>query len=118
MQVGAQDVSIVGFEALARWSSDEHGPVSPGVFIPLAEETGMILELGEWALRRACEDAVGWPRHIGVGVNLSPLQFKQTDLPKTVARILAESGLAPDRLELEITEGVLIDDDARAFETL
>ena len=117
-QVDAGSSAIVGFEALARWRSQKHGEVSPGVFIPLAEETGLILPLGEWVLRQVCRDAVGWPDPIRAGVNLSPLQFKRSDLPKLVAEVLEETGLDPHRLELEITEGVLIDDDERAFGTL
>jgi EAL domain-containing protein (putative c-di-GMP-specific phosphodiesterase class I) len=84
--------------------------VSPASFIPLAEETGIIMGLGEWVLRRACKDAVGWPSPVRVAVNVSPAQFKDRDLAKLVARILQETGLPAARLELEITESLLLKD--------
>jgi predicted signal transduction protein with EAL and GGDEF domain len=94
-------------EALVRWRHTR-GLVPPNQFIMLAEETGLIVPLGIWILRQACRDAANWPRHIKVAVNLSAAQFRQGDLSDIVARTLAETGLAPDRLELEITETVLL----------
>jgi diguanylate cyclase (GGDEF)-like protein len=98
------------FEALLRWQHPKRGMVSPMDFIPLAEEIGVIVPIGEWALRRACAEAVTWPNHIRVAVNLSAAQFKQPSLPFMVASALADSGLLPSRLELEITETVLLHD--------
>lgn len=103
---------IKGFEALVRWRSPLRGMVSPADFIPLCEEIGLIDALGVWVLRRACRDAAGWPSHLTIAVNLSPAQFKsrRIELVPTVTRVLSETGLAPTRLELEITENVLISD--------
>lgn len=112
------DGTIIGFEALARWRHSLHGFISPGVFIPLAEDSGLIIELGEAILRKACHEAVTWPNPLRVGVNLSPMQFQHGDLPAIVHSALLESGLAPHRLELEITEGVLIGDFSRALSIL
>ena len=109
--VDASSEAVTGFEALVRWDHPEHGPVSPSLFIPLAEEIGMIPELGEWVLRTACAEAAKWPKGITVAVNLSPIQFKSHALPSTVRSALGESGLAPERLELEITEGVFLSND-------
>lgn len=107
-----------GFEALMRWQHPVRGFVSPAEFIPLAEESGLILTLGEWAMRSACAAAAAEPRMGRVAVNLSPLQFLQPGLPQTIATILAETRLPPDRLELEITETTLMQDQARAQEML
>ena len=112
------DGEITGFEALVRWHHPRHGLVSPGVFIPLAEESGIIVELGEWILRTACREAASWPRPLNIAVNLSPVQFQHGDLAKLTHEILLETGLSPARLELEITEGVLIDDFNRAVSIL
>ena len=101
---------IAGYEALLRWTHPQRGPVSPGIFIPLAEEIGVISELGKWVLRRACEEAARWPEHIRLALNLSPVQFRSRDLAPTVAAILAATELPPHRLELEITETVLLDE--------
>lgn len=101
---------IIGFEALARWKHPQRGFVPPSDFIPLAEESGMIVEMGEWILREACREAASWPKPLQIAVNLSPAQFVHGDLVGLVHSILIETGLAPDRLELEITEGVLIED--------
>jgi diguanylate cyclase (GGDEF)-like protein/PAS domain S-box-containing protein len=109
---------ITGFEALARWNHPRHGLVPPSTFIPLAEESGFILELGEWILRTACGEAASWPRPLQISINLSPVQFQHGDLPHLVHQILLESGLAPSRLEVEITEGVLIGDFTRAVSIL
>ena len=108
----------LGFEALVRWHHPVRGMVSPGAFIPLAEESGLIIEMGEWILREACREAASWPKPLQVAVNLSPIQFRHGDLPSLVHAILLETGLAPQRLELEVTEGVLINDFARAVAIL
>ena len=101
---------ITGVEALVRWRHPERGMIPPGEFIPLAEEIGLILPLGEWAIREACRTAVTWPGSLRVAVNLSPVQFRNPGLVQVVVNALAESGLAPQRLELEITEGILLHD--------
>jgi diguanylate cyclase (GGDEF)-like protein len=100
---------ISGVEALLRWQHPERGMVAPTEFIPLAEEIGLIVPLGEWVLRQACAEATNWPTDISVSVNLSPVQFRYEGLVKTVSDVLAETGLSPNRLELEITESVLLD---------
>ncbi len=97
-----------GFEALARWHHPAHGQVSPAAFIPIAEETGLILPLGEWALRRACAAAAGWPNGLRVAVNLSAVQFRGQDLVSCVAGALDAAGLPAARLELEVTESALL----------
>jgi diguanylate cyclase (GGDEF)-like protein/PAS domain S-box-containing protein len=112
------DGEVTGFEALVRWHHPRQGPVSPAVFIPLAEESGVIMELGEWILRTACREAASWPRPLDIAINLSPVQFQHGDLASLVHQILLETGLSPARLELEITEGVLIGDFNRAVSTL
>jgi diguanylate cyclase (GGDEF)-like protein len=99
-----------GSEALIRWHHPVHGKIAPGHFISVAEETGLIVPIGEWVLRRACFDAVTWPEHLTVAVNLSPAQFRDSDIAETVADILHETGLPAERLELEITENLLIND--------
>lgn len=109
---------ITGFEALVRWHHPEHGLVSPADFIPLAEEIGLIVPLGEWVLNRACLDAASWPSPIRVAVNLSPNQFKNPDLVHSVFRALASSRLSPQQLELEITETVLLNDSETTLTTL
>jgi len=98
-----------GFEALVRWRHPVRGLVPPDQFIPLAEETGLIVPLGEWVLQRACEDATSWPAGVKVAVNLSPVQFKQADLFDVIRLALQSSGLAPERLEIELTESVLLE---------
>jgi diguanylate cyclase (GGDEF)-like protein/PAS domain S-box-containing protein len=112
------DGSIVGFEALVRWQHPSRGLISPGLFVPLAEETGVIIEIGEWMLRHACCEAAGWRRPLQIAINLSPVQFRHGDLSGLVHSILLETGLAPGRLELEVTESVLIDDFSRAVSIL
>jgi diguanylate cyclase (GGDEF)-like protein/PAS domain S-box-containing protein len=109
---------VTGFEALVRWHHPLQGMVAPGVFIPLAEESGLIIELGEWILRTACREAASWPRPLDIAINLSPVQFQHGDLPKLVHQVLIETGLSPSRLVLEITEGVLIGDFNRAVSIL
>jgi diguanylate cyclase (GGDEF)-like protein/PAS domain S-box-containing protein len=109
---------VIGFEALARWMHPVRGFVPPGDFIPLAEESGLIVEMGEWILREACREAASWPQPLQIAVNLSPAQFMHGDLVSLVHSILLETGLAPGRLELEITEGVLIEDFDRGLALL
>lgn len=112
------DGEIIGFEALVRWNHPTRGVVPPDQFIPLAEENGLIIEIGEWVLREACREAASWPRPLQVAVNLSPVQFQAGDLERCIHQILLETGLAPTRLEVEITEGVLIGDFTRALNLL
>ncbi len=100
--------SVSGFEALMRWNHPLRGMISPGEFIPIAEETGLIVPLGAWAIRKACEQATTWPEGLYVAVNVSPIQFQDGNLVATVAEVLAATGLAPSRLELEITETILM----------
>ncbi|HMB48356.1 MAG TPA: EAL domain-containing protein, partial [Afifellaceae bacterium] len=109
---------IFGYEALARWNHDYLGWVSPATFIPIAEENGLILKLGELVLRRACQIAATWPEPYAIAVNVSAVQIGHTDLAGTVRSALEDSGLAPERLELEITETVLIEDPDRALMVL
>lgn len=116
--VDARSGRITAAEALVRWRHPERGLVPPADFIPLAEETGLIGPLGQWVLRTACTQAARWPSHIRVAVNLSPAQFRDLRLAETVKAALTASGLAADRLELEITEGVLLADEDRTLATL
>ena len=109
---------ITGFESLVRWQCPKRGLVPPGSFISIAEETGLIGPLGDWILREACREAASWPTPLKVAVNISPVQFHAGDLAAQVHMVLLETGLAPHRLELEITEGVLIDDLQRAIAIL
>jgi diguanylate cyclase (GGDEF)-like protein len=111
--INIRSEEVIGFEALLRWRHPERGLVLPSEFIPIAEEKGLILELGEWVLRRACRDAVGWPGELSVAVNLSPLQLRSRKLVRTVVHALAESGLGVRRLELEITESVLLQENTQ-----
>ena len=115
VELGGDGLS--GVEALVRWHHPERGLVPPGEFIGVAEETGLIVALGEWVLRSACIQAAAWPG-LQMSVNISPVQFKQRDLVDLVQRALAHSGLAPERLELEITEGVLLQNTDAAMATL
>jgi diguanylate cyclase (GGDEF)-like protein/PAS domain S-box-containing protein len=108
--VNAQTNIVTGFEALMRWNHPERGNISPALFIPIAEDANMIGELGEWALRKACEQAATWPGKMKVAVNVSPIQFAKDTLPKVIKDALAVSGLPPERLELEITESVFLQD--------
>jgi diguanylate cyclase (GGDEF)-like protein/PAS domain S-box-containing protein len=109
---------VIGFEALARWRHPVRGFVQPSDFIPLAEESGLIVEMGEWILREACREAASWPMPLQIAVNLSPAQFMHGDVVSLVHSILLETGLSPGRLELEITEGVLIEDFDRGLALL
>jgi predicted signal transduction protein with EAL and GGDEF domain len=106
---------ILGFEALLRWRHGRMGDIGPATFIPLAEESGLILKLGEWVLREACAEAARWTPALKLSVNLSPVQFTQGDLAAEVEKVLAETGLDPVRLELEVTEGLLIKDAEKAI---
>lgn len=107
-----------GFEALLRWTHPIHGPISPAQFVPLAEETGLILPLGEWVLREACREAATWTLPLSIAVNLSIAQFRQADLCDLVREVLAETGLRPDRLELEVTESLFLERAGRSQDVL
>jgi diguanylate cyclase (GGDEF)-like protein len=108
--VRAQDNHVVGVEALVRWNHPDHGSVSPARFIPIAEESNLIKGIGEWVLRRACAEAMAWPGELRVAVNVSPIQFSDEGFPALVANALLNSGLEPERLELEITESVFLEE--------
>jgi EAL domain-containing protein (putative c-di-GMP-specific phosphodiesterase class I) len=116
--VSVSSNEVIAFEALIRWRHPDRGMVSPGEFIPVAEETGLIIPLGEWILRQVCADALSWPRHIRVAINLSPVQFRSSDLVQTVFSALAATHLEPGRLELEITETALLQDNETVLEKL
>jgi diguanylate cyclase (GGDEF)-like protein len=116
--VDIKSSDVVGCEALLRWNHPERGMISPAEFIPVAEETGLIAELGEWVLMTACAEAATWPNHVKLAVNVSPVQFKSPSLALKVVAALAASGLSPSRLELEITEAILIRDDEAALAIL
>jgi EAL domain-containing protein (putative c-di-GMP-specific phosphodiesterase class I) len=106
---------VIGFEALIRWRHATRGMVSPSEFIPIAEENGLIIQIGTWALHRACLEAAGWPGSLKVAVNLSTVQFRSGNLVETVAAALDASGLAASRLELEITESAVMQDTDATF---
>jgi EAL domain-containing protein (putative c-di-GMP-specific phosphodiesterase class I) len=106
--IDVQTMHVRGFEALIRWHHPKRGMVPPLDFIPLAEETGLIVSIGEWVLREACREAAAWPDDVSVAINLSPVQFKSRNLLPTVVSALAASGLPPARLQLEITESLLL----------
>ncbi|MEL6541656.1 MAG: EAL domain-containing protein [Pseudomonadota bacterium] len=108
--VDANKENIVSFEALVRWNSDEHGFVSPAKFIPLAEDTRLIVPIGIWVLRQACMEARNWPEDVKVNVNVSPEQLLEPDFPQQVIDALATSGLRPERLEIEVTESIFVRD--------
>ena len=109
---------IKGFEALLRWPHPDHGLISPVEFIPVAEETGLITQIGEWVLHEACRVAAGWPEHVRVAVNVSPLQFRSSGFGSVVLQALASSGLAPNRLEIEITESVFLEGETGVLQIL
>jgi diguanylate cyclase (GGDEF)-like protein len=113
-----KDNAICAMEALLRWNHPERGTVMPDVVIPIAEETGLIVAIGEWVLREACTAAMTWPPQVNVAVNLSPVQFKNRHLIEHVTAALAATGLRPERLELEITESVLLADNEATLRTL
>src|SRR6267142_1812853 len=116
--ISLQDNRITGCEALLRWRHSERGMISPAEFIPIAEDTGLINQLGEWVLTTACAEAATWPDHIKLAVNVSPVQFKSGTFALKIVAALGASGLAANRLELEITEAVLIRDDEAALAIL
>jgi diguanylate cyclase (GGDEF)-like protein len=109
---------VRGLEALIRWNHPKRGQIAPIEFIPLAEETGLIVQIGEWVLRQACAEAMRWPDHVEIAVNVSPIQFKNAGLVKTVFSALTAAGLPAKRLELEITETILLQDSADTLATL
>ncbi len=115
--VATKSEKIVGVEALLRWNHPTRGLVSPSRFIPIAEDTGIIGQIGEWTLRTACEEVAKWPGDVRVAVNVSPIQFANPGLIGVIANTLANSGLSPDRLELEITESVFLNDDSNTDAT-
>ena len=115
--IGLKENRVTCLEALLRWDS-ERGPVSPAEFIPVAEETGLIVPIGEWVLREACRQAALWPEHVRVAVNLSVVQFKNKHLYEMVEAVLRDTGLKPTRLELEITESLLLNDNEHTLKTL
>ncbi|MGB5724546.1 MAG: EAL domain-containing protein [Parasphingorhabdus sp.] len=110
--------AIIGYEALLRWNHSEKGIIMPDVFIPVAEETGLIVQLGEWVVRSALHEVANWPEHLSVAVNLSPAQMRSPNLMPTIINALAATGIAPHRLELEITESVLMNDNQSNVELL
>ncbi|MFR0690583.1 EAL domain-containing protein [Enterobacterales bacterium AE_CKDN230030158-1A_HGKHYDSX7] len=112
------DRAIVSAEALVRWNHPERGLVGPDDFIKLAEESDLIVDIGEWVLQQACQEAVGWPESMQVSVNISPVQFSQADLVAQVQGALTHSGLAAERLELEVTESTMLGDVERALQTM
>jgi predicted signal transduction protein with EAL and GGDEF domain len=117
-QIQIDSGEIIGFEALMRWRSPRRGDVPPNVFIPIAEESGLIVQLGDWALHEACREAVSWDEPLTVAVNVSAVQLHSQDFPHKVHDVLIRTGLPPQRLELEITETALIRDMNRALSAL
>ncbi|WP_299329571.1 EAL domain-containing protein [Parasphingopyxis sp.] len=111
-QVSTTTEKIVGYEALVRWNHPSRGAISPEDFVPVAEDIRLIEQIGEWILRKSCEDAAKWPGNARVAVNVSPIQFANPNFPKVVTSALANSNLAPERLELELTESVFLDESA------
>jgi diguanylate cyclase (GGDEF)-like protein len=109
---------IIGFETLVRWRHPTRGMILPTTFIPLAEESGLIVQMGEWILREACREAASWEKPLKISINLSPIQFRRGDLAGLIHSVLLETGLSPARLEIEITEGILIGDFSRAISIL
>jgi diguanylate cyclase (GGDEF)-like protein len=116
--ISVETRTLCGAEALVRWRHPTRGLVAPDQFIPLAESTGLIVPLGEWVLRQACKDAASWPAHVKLAVNISAVQFRRGDLFDTILRILLETGLPPDRLELEITETALLENQEAHLATI
>jgi len=116
--VDAIDETVVSFEALLRWNSADHGNVSPAKFIPLAEDTRLIVPIGEWVLREACREAINWPSHVKVAVNVSGEQLLDPTFTAVVVGALSTSGLAPNRLEIEVTESIFVRDGTMAQHTL
>mgnify|MGYP001174724754 CR=1 FL=1 len=118
LQANTQTGQISGMEALLRWNMPGRGPVSPSVFIPIAEQSGLIVKLGDWVLKRACRDAASWKNNRKVAVNVSPLQLTQIELPRIIQETLIETGLPPHRLEIELTETAIIEDRDRSLHVL
>ncbi|MCW4462346.1 EAL domain-containing protein [Sphingomonas sp. BT-65] len=118
LQASVSTGDITGYEALVRWNHPQRGTIGPSVFVPIAEENGLILQLGEWVLRRACTDAMQWPHKSRVAVNVSPVQLAHADLPQLFHRVMLETGLPPRRLEIELTESAIMADRARALHVL
>jgi EAL domain-containing protein (putative c-di-GMP-specific phosphodiesterase class I) len=116
--IDTKTLRICAVEALVRWRHPGKGLIPPDQFIPLAEDTGVIVQIGEWVLQRACTDAAKWPAHIKVAVNLSPVQFRKTNLSDIVMSTLALAGLPPERLEIEITETALIENASECLPAL
>ena len=117
-QVDIQSGEVTGFEALVRWTHPERGEVSPGVFIPVAEESGLILQIGEWVLRTACAEAARWASELSIAVNVSAVQLHSPAFSQMLLEVLLQTGLKPERLEIEITETALVRDITRAVATL
>lgn len=118
LQASISTGKVSGMEALLRWTHHEHGPISPSVFIPIAEQSGLIVRLGEWVLRKACMDAAQWTNQRRVAVNVSPLQLMQVELPQIIHQTLIDTGLPPSRLEVELTETAIIEDRDRSLHVL
>ena len=116
--IDIENDETIGYEALLRWNHAEKGVIMPDNFIPVAEETGMIVPLGEWVVRSALSELANWPEHLSVAVNLSPAQMRSPNLMATIINALAATGVAPHRLELEITESVLMNDNQANVELL
>jgi diguanylate cyclase (GGDEF)-like protein len=116
--VSSQTQRVTGFEALLRWNHPTRGPISPAVFIPIAEESGLVEELGDWVLHQACQDAATWPEDITVAVNVSPIQLVGPSLPATVSEALRKARMQPNRLELEVTESVFMSGAGNAVDVL
>ena len=114
----ASTLEVCGFEALLRWTHPVRGPIDPSEFVRLAETSGQILPLGQWALEAACREAAHWPAHVRLSVNLSPLQFRQPSLPRIVTEMLARTGLPGSRLDFEVTEGLLLEDSGDVLHTM
>lgn len=117
-QISLATKRVCGFEALLRWNNSVYGDLPPADFVPVAEDTGLIVQLGDWVLRQACQEAMEWPDSVTIAVNISPVQFSRGNVIESVIGALASSGLPPHRLEIEITESVLLDRTDRNFDTL
>ena len=116
--VNIREKTVAGCEALMRWRHPKRGMVPPSEFIPVAEDAGIVNQLGEWALRRACQDATAWPSHVRLAVNVSPVQIRSGDFVEVVKRTLEQSGFAASRLELEVTESVLLQHNEQSLRVL
>jgi diguanylate cyclase (GGDEF)-like protein/PAS domain S-box-containing protein len=112
------DGGMVGAEALVRWQHPQRGLIAPDTFIPIAEETGLIIPLSDWVMMHACAEAARWPKHLFISVNLSPAEFKRGNLPARIQFALKVTGIEPSRVELEITEGVMLEDAVGALEVM